>query len=107
MIALIFGETDFPKYIYKKIKGKKKYLIIDLTKKKYFKKDKYSHSVSVGQIGKIISILKKNKCKKALFAGKVQKPNFLKKLFLISILILKVFCQPSKSKINIRRRIEL
>ena len=78
MIALIFGETDFPKYIYKKIKRKKKYLIIDLTKKKYFKKDKYSYSVSVGQIGKIISILKKNKCKKALFAGKVQKPNFLK-----------------------------
>ena len=76
MIGLIFGETDFPKYIYKKIKGKKKYLIIDLTKKKIFKKDRYSHSVSVGQFGKIISILKKNKCKKVLFAGKVQKPNF-------------------------------
>mgnify|MGYP001326832647 FL=1 len=58
MIGLIFGETDFPKYIYKKIKGKKKYLIIDLTKKKFFKKDRYSHSVSVGQFGKIISILK-------------------------------------------------
>ncbi len=38
MIGLIFGETDFPKYIYKKIKGKKKYLIIDLTKKKSSKK---------------------------------------------------------------------
>tara|TARA_B100001057_G_scaffold324805_1_gene324997 strand:+ start:7 stop:117 length:111 start_codon:yes stop_codon:yes gene_type:complete len=34
MIGLIFGETDFPKYIYNKIKDKKKYLIIDLTKKK-------------------------------------------------------------------------
>ena len=33
MIGLIFGETDFPKYIYKKIKGKKNYLIIDLTRK--------------------------------------------------------------------------
>ena len=57
MIGLIFGETDFPKYIHKKIKGKKNYLIIDLTRKKYFRKDKKSHSVSVGQFGKIISIL--------------------------------------------------
>jgi len=78
MIGLIFGETDFPKYIYKKIKGKKKYLIIDLTKKKIFKKDKNSFSVSIGQFGKIISILKKNNCKKVLFAGKVSKPNFSK-----------------------------
>jgi len=78
MIGLIFGETDFPKYIYKKIKDKKKYLIIDLTKKKIFKKDKNSFSVSIGQFGKIISILKKNNCKKVLFAGKVQKPNFSK-----------------------------
>ena len=78
MIGLIFGETEFPKYIYKKIKGKKKFLIIDLTKKKVFKKDKNSFSVSIGQFGKIISILKKNNCKKVLFAGKVQKPNFLK-----------------------------
>ena len=29
MIGLIFGETDFPKEILKKIKKKKKYLIID------------------------------------------------------------------------------
>jgi DUF1009 family protein len=78
MIGLIFGETDFPKYIYKKIKGKKNYLIIDLTKKKFFKKDKNSYSVSVGQFGKIISILKENNCKKILFAGKVPKPNFSK-----------------------------
>ena len=40
MIGLIFGETDFPKQILKKIKNKKKYLIIDLTKKKNFKKIK-------------------------------------------------------------------
>ena len=78
MIGLIFGETDFPKYIYKKIKDKKNYLIIDLTKKKLFKKDRNSYSVSVGQFGKIISILKENNCKKVLFAGKVQKPNFSK-----------------------------
>jgi DUF1009 family protein len=78
MIGLIFGETDFPKYIYKKIKDKEKYLIIDLTKRKNFRKDKNSHSVSIGQFGKIISILKENKCKKVLFAGKVKKPNFSK-----------------------------
>ena len=78
MIGLIFGESDFPKYIYKKIKEKKKYLIIDLTKKKIFKKDKNSFSVSIGQFGKIISILKKNNCRKVLFAGKIQKPNFSK-----------------------------
>ena len=77
MIGLIFGETEFPKEILKKIKNKKKYLIIDLTKKKVFKKDKKSYSVSIGQFGKIISILKENKCKKVLFAGKVIKPNFL------------------------------
>ena len=78
MIGLIFGETDFPKYIYKKIKDKKNYLIIDLTKKKFFKNDKNSYSVSVGQFGKIISILKENNCKRVLFAGKVNKPRFSK-----------------------------
>tara|TARA_B100000575_G_scaffold292133_1_gene299750 strand:- start:718 stop:1506 length:789 start_codon:yes stop_codon:yes gene_type:complete len=78
MIGLIFGETDFPKYIYKKIKDKTNYLIIDLTKKKFFKKDENSYSVSIGQFGKIISILKENNCKKVLFAGKVYRPNFSK-----------------------------
>ena len=58
MIGLIFGETDFPKYIYRKIKNKKKYLIIDLTNKNLFKKDKNAHKVSIGQFGKIISILR-------------------------------------------------
>ena len=76
MIGLIFGETDFPKYIYRKIKNKKKYIIIDLTNKNFFKKDKNSHKVSIGQFGKIISILKGNNCKKVLFAGKVNKPKF-------------------------------
>ena len=79
MIGLFFGDSDLPKIILKKIKKKKlKYLIIDLSKSKKFKKDKNSHNVSIGQFGKIISILKKNKCKKVLFAGKVKKPNFSK-----------------------------
>ncbi len=78
MIGLIFGETDFPKQILKKIKNKKKYLIIDLSKNKIFKKDRFSHSVSLGQFGKIIKILKENNCKNVLFAGKVKKPKFSK-----------------------------
>ena len=78
MIGLIFGETDFPKQILKKVKSRKKYLIIDLTKSKTFKKDKNSYSVALGQFGKIIRILKENKCKKVLFAGKIKKPKFSK-----------------------------
>ena len=76
MIGLIFGETAFPKYIHRKIKNKKKYIIIDLTNKNFFKKDTNSHKVSIGQFGRIISILKENNCKKVLFAGKVNKPKF-------------------------------
>ena len=76
MIGLIFGETDFPKQILKKIKKEKKYLIIDLSEKKIFKREKFSYSVSLGQLGKIIKILKENNCKKVLFAGKVKKPKF-------------------------------
>ncbi len=79
MIGLIFGETSFPKEILKKVKKKrKKYLIIDLTKNKSFKKDKNSFQVSLGQFGKIINILKENHCKKVIFAGSVKKPNFSK-----------------------------
>jgi DUF1009 family protein len=79
MIGLIFGDTDFPKEILKTIKKKKiNHLIIDLSKSKKFKKNKKSYAVSVGQFGKIIKILKENNCKKVLFAGKVNKPNFSK-----------------------------
>ena len=68
----------FQNIFIKKLKTKKKYTIIDLTRRNIFKKDRNSYSVSIGQFGKIISILKKNKCKKVLFAGKVHKPNFSK-----------------------------
>jgi len=75
MIGLFFGETNFPKEILKKIKKKKiNYTIIDLTRNKIFKKNKNSYAVSIGQFGKILGILKKNNCKKVLFAGKVQRP---------------------------------
>ena len=79
MIGLIFGETNFPNEILKKIKKRKlKYLIIDLTKSRKFKRDRNSHAVSIGQFGKIIKILKQNKSNKVLFAGRVAKPNFSK-----------------------------
>ena len=77
MIGLIFGETNFPKKVLRRVNKRKiKYLIIDLTKKKVFRKDKCSYSVSIGQFGTIIKILKENKCTRVLFAGKVRKPNF-------------------------------
>ena len=79
MIGLIFGDTHFPIEILKKVKKKKlNYLIIDLSKSKKFKHDRKSYSVSIGEFGKIINILKENNCKKVLFAGKVNKPNFSK-----------------------------
>ena len=79
MIGLIFGETKFPIQILKRIKKKSlKYLIIDLTNRRKFKNNRHSHAVSIGQVGKIIKILKENKCQKVLFAGKVKKPNFSK-----------------------------
>ncbi len=79
MIGLIFGDTDFPNQILKAVKKKKiRYLIIDLSKSKKFKQNKKTYSVSLGQFGKIINILKNNNCKKVLFAGKVNKPNLSK-----------------------------
>ena len=79
MIGLIFGEKNFPIKILKKIKKRSlRYLIIDLTEKKKFKGDNNSYAISIGQVGKILKILKENKCKKVLFAGKVKKPNFSK-----------------------------
>ena len=77
MIGLFFGDTDFPNIVLNTIKKQKiKYLIIDLSKSRKFKKDKNSFSVSIGQFGKIIDIFEKNNCKKVLFAGKVNRPNF-------------------------------
>ena len=79
MIGLIFGENELPKEILRAIKNKNiKYIIIDLTNKNLFKKDKNSHKASIGEFGKIIKILKQNNCKKVLFAGNVKKPNFTK-----------------------------
>ena len=79
MIGLIFGDTNFPIEVLKKVKKKRiNYLIIDLSKYKKFKNDKNSNYISIGQFGKIIKIFKDNNFRKVLFAGKVTKPNFSK-----------------------------
>ena len=75
MIGLFFGRTDFPKLILNKIKKNKiKYLIIDLTKNNFYKKDKNAHFISIGKFGKILQLIKKKKCREVLFAGKIDKP---------------------------------
>jgi len=75
MIGLFFGDTKFPKKILLKIKRiNQKYIIIDLSKKNFFRKNPHSQSFGVGQFGKILKFLSVNKCKKVLFAGKINKP---------------------------------
>lgn len=82
MIGLVLGETQFGNLIIKKLKLlKKKFIIIDISKKKIFKKKKNFFPLSIGQLGKAISILKKHGCKKIIFAGKVTTPNFSKTKF--------------------------
>ncbi len=75
MIGLFLGSTDFPKKILDKIKKKKiKYFIIDLTKKNLFKKDKNSYFINIGKFGQILNLINKKRCKKVLFAGRIDKP---------------------------------
>ena len=75
MIGLFLGSTDFPKKILKNIKKqKKKYLIIDLTRNNIFKKNKDSYFISIGKFGKILELIKEKKCKRVLFAGKIDRP---------------------------------
>ena len=82
MIGLVLGETQFGNLIIKKLKLlKKKFVIIDITKKKIFKKNKSFFPLSIGQLGKALAILKKHECKKIIFAGKVTTPNFTKTKF--------------------------
>ena len=82
MIGLVLGETKLGNLIIGKLKLlKKKFIIIDISKKKIFKKNKNSFSLTIGQLGKAITILNKYNCKKIIFAGKVNRPNFLKTKF--------------------------
>ncbi len=75
MIGLFLGKTDFPKKILNTLKKREiKYFIIDLTKKKIFKKDKNSYSVNIGKFGQILDLINKKNCRKVIFAGKIEKP---------------------------------
>jgi DUF1009 family protein len=75
MIGLFLGKTDFPKKILIKIKKRNiNYFIIDLTKENIFKKDKHSHLINIGKFGQILDLINKKKCKRVLFAGKIDKP---------------------------------
>ena len=77
MIGLFLGDTDFPNLVLQKVKRlKKNYFIIDFSKKNKFAKEKNSYRISIGKFGKIISVIKKNKSNKVLFAGKIAKPKF-------------------------------
>ena len=77
MIGLFLGDTDFPQIVLSKIKKlKKKYFIIDFSKNSKFKKNIYSHRISIGKFGKILNLIKEKKSKKVLFAGKIAKPKF-------------------------------
>ena len=77
MIGLFLGDTDFSEAVLKKIKKlKKNYFIIDFSKNNKFKNNKNSHRISIGNFGKIISLIKEKKSKKVLFAGKISRPKF-------------------------------
>ncbi len=77
MIGLFLGDTDFSEIVLSKIiKLRKKYFIIDFSKNNKFQKDKNCFRISIGKFGSIINLIKKKKCKKVLFAGKIAKPNF-------------------------------
>ena len=79
MIGLVLGDTHIGDIIIKKLKRiKKKFIIIDISKEKIFSNEANSFALSIGQLGKCISILNKYRCKEVLFAGRVDKPNFKK-----------------------------
>ncbi len=77
MIGLFLGDTDFSDLVLKKVKRlKKKYFIIDFSKNNRFKTDVNTHRISIGKFGEIIKLIKEQKSKRVLFAGKIAKPNF-------------------------------
>ena len=45
-----------------------------MTKNNFFKKNKNSYFISVGKFGQILNLIKEKKCRKVLFAGKIDKP---------------------------------
>ena len=76
MLGLIVGESSLPNYVINKLLKKNiEFLILDLTKSNIYKKYKNSYSLKITELGKAISILKKNNCKNVIFIGKVERPD--------------------------------
>ena len=77
MIGLFLGDTDFSETVLNKIKQlKKKYFIIDLSKNAKFKKESHYNRISIGNFGKILSLIKKKNQKKFFLLAKLQSLNF-------------------------------
>ena len=75
MLGLIVGESSLPRFVINKlIKKNVEFLILDLTKSNIYKKFKNSYSLKITELGKAMSILKKNNCKNIIFIGKVKRP---------------------------------
>jgi len=75
MLGLIVGETSLPKFVIKELLKKNvSFLILDLTKYNIYKKYKNSYSLKITELGKAISVFKKNNCKNIIFIGKVERP---------------------------------
>jgi DUF1009 family protein len=75
MLGLIVGESSLPNFVINKLLRKNvKFLILDLTKSNIYKKYKNSYSLKITELGKAISVLKKNNCKNVIFIGKVERP---------------------------------
>jgi DUF1009 family protein len=75
MLGLIVGESSLPNFVINKLlKKNTEFLILDLTKSNIYEKYKNSYSLKITELGKAISILKKNNCKNVIFIGKVERP---------------------------------
>ena len=75
MLGLIIGESSLPNFVINKLLKKNvEFLILDLTKSNIYKRYKNSFSLKITELGKAISLLKKNNCKNVIFIGKVERP---------------------------------
>ncbi len=75
MLGLIVGESSLTSFVINKLLRKNvEFLILDLTKSNIYKKYKNSYSLKITELGKAISLLKKNSCKNIIFVGKVERP---------------------------------
>ena len=75
MIGIITGEGSLPKILINKfLLKKKKFIVINLSKKK-FKNKKNFFNFKITELTKIIKTLKTENCKEVILAGKVTRPN--------------------------------